>query len=100
MGSKTNLSSTRRTVRELRQAQRLKGVDAALICLAETTVAALDDAKRADAPAYAVAKAATAHREALRFLLENALVAEPHDDFDAFMRTISTPTHERGVPED
>ena len=77
MRSVTNLSATRRTVRALRASERVGEADAGLIRLAETTAAALDNATKDDAPAYAVAKAATAHREALKTLIDYTWTQPP-----------------------
>jgi hypothetical protein len=100
MGSRTNLSATRRTIRTLRATERLGEVDAGAIQLAETTAAVLDDALAADTPAYAVAKLSAAHGAALRALLEYAEPAPALDTFDAFMAEISTPTQGHSTTQD
>jgi hypothetical protein len=56
MGSKTNLSATRRTVRALRRADRVGEDDGAPIRLAKTTATTLDEVVIRGEKAYAIAR--------------------------------------------
>jgi hypothetical protein len=91
MGAVTNVSATRRTVRALREAERLTEADAAMVQLVRTTARALDDAVASGEKAYGIGKASTSHREALKTLLDYAQ-PEPPDSFDVFLAELRMPT--------
>jgi hypothetical protein len=93
----SNLQATRATVRALRRAERVTEADAALVRLAESTAAALDEARAGDAKPYAVAAVARAHRDVLGALLARADGRAPTDDIDELLQAAMTPTP--GTPD-
>jgi hypothetical protein len=93
MASRTNLSSTSRMVAALRKGSRLGPEHAALVRLAETTAAALDEVVAGDDKRYVVAQLARAHLLTVEALL--SVYDEDHlDPFAAFVAGLSTPSLE------
>ena len=98
MASRTNLSSTRRTVAALRKDSRLGPEHAALVRLAETTAAVLDEVVAGDDKRYVVAQLARAHLLTVEALL-TLHDGQELDPFAAFVAGLSTPSLETD-PED
>lgn len=99
MGSAvTNLSSTRRMVRALRQSEQLVEGNMALATLALATAKALDDAVATGAQPYAIDRLARAHLGALKALDEVTVADTGDDPFTALLAEMGTPTRGDGVP--
>ena len=88
----TNLSSTRRMVRALRESEQLVEGNMALATLALTTAKALDDAVATGAQPYAIDRLARAHLGALKALEELPGRADVDDPFAELLRELGTPT--------
>jgi hypothetical protein len=95
MAPRSNLSSTRRTVAALRRGSRLGPEHAALVQLAESTAAALDDVITGAEKRCVVAQLARAHLLTVGALM-SAADAEHLDPFAAFVAGLATPA----VPAD
>jgi len=80
-----NASAVERTIRALRDADRLDPVDAALLAAVRTTARALDDAPTP----YTASTVARVHLEGLR-LLAGRPAPEP-DELDEFLRSLRAP---------
>ena len=77
-----NASAVERTIRALRDLERLEAIDAALIAAARTTARALDHAPNP----YVAGTVGRIHLEALRLL--TARPAPPSDELDDFLRSL------------
>jgi hypothetical protein len=86
----SNVSSTRRTVRALRAAERLTDANAGLVTLALTTAAALDDARSGSAKAYEIAQLARCHLSALEALERSPEPMVPNG-LDRLLADLATP---------
>lgn len=80
-----NAAAVERTIRALREADRLEDLDAGLIAAARTLARALDEA----GSPYVAASVARVHLDALR-LLAGRPAPEP-DELDAFLRSLQRP---------
>jgi hypothetical protein len=77
-----NAAAVERTIRALREADRLEAIDAALVAAARTTARALDHAPNP----YVAGTVARVHLEALRLLAGRP--APESDELDAFLRSL------------
>ena len=77
-----NASALERTIRALREADRLEAIDAALLAAARSTAIALDHAPNP----YVAATVARVHLEAIRLLAGRP--APESDELDAFLRSL------------
>ena len=77
-----NASAVERTIRALRDADRLETIDAALIAVARSTAIALDYAPNP----YVAGTVARVHLEAIRLLAGRP--APESDELDAFLRSL------------
>ena len=80
-----NASAVERTIRALREAERIEAADAGLIAAARTTARALD---HAPSP-YVAGTVARVHLEALRLLAGRP--APESDEIDAFLASLRRP---------
>jgi len=99
MASASNLSSTRRTVRALRQSERLTESTVALATLALTTARALDDVVASDEKRYVVAQLSRAHLLALEALTSIERLAPP-DAVDELLASLTAATAGSSWDED
>jgi hypothetical protein len=94
--ARSNLSSTRQTVRALRARTAIGPEHAALVALAESTARALDAGiADEDGKKYAVAQLARAHLEAVRALLA-MMAGDALDPFAAFVAGLAVPSYGEG----
>jgi hypothetical protein len=77
-----NAAAVERTIRALRDADRIEGVDAALLAAARTTARALDHAPNP----YVAGTVARVHLEAIRLLAGRP--APESDELDEFLRSL------------
>jgi hypothetical protein len=91
VGAPTNLSATRKMIRELRAAERISPDMAGLVQLALTSAAVLDDALTADTAAYAVASLVRAHHDMLVTLSDRCVVYQS-DALDEMLARAMMPT--------
>jgi len=91
MPTASNLSSTRRTIKALRTAERITESNIALATLALTTARALDEVLASGTKHYTVDRLARAHLSVLQ-ALEAALGPEAPDAFAELLSEITTPT--------
>jgi hypothetical protein len=77
-----NASAVERTIRALRDAERLEAIDSALIAAARSTARALDYAPTP----YVAGTVARVHLEAIRLLAGRP--APESDELDAFLRSL------------
>jgi hypothetical protein len=77
-----NASAVERTIRALRDLNRLEAVDAAILAAVRTTARALDDASTP----YTAATVARVHLEAVRLLAGRP--APESDELDEFLRSL------------
>ena len=96
MGTVTNLSSTRRMVRAMRQSERLTESNIALGTLAVSTARALDEALVSGERRYVVDRLARVHLAALQ-ALEQLPGSDTPDPFAELLRELSVPTP--GTPD-
>jgi hypothetical protein len=81
-GPRRNASAVERTIRALRDAERLEAIDAALIAAARSTARALDHAPNP----YVAGTVARVHLEAIRLLAGRP--APESDELDAFLASL------------
>lgn len=94
VGAPTNLSATRKVVRELRAAERISPDLAGLVQLAICSAEILDDALEADTPAYALSALVRTHRDSLVTLLDRAVTyqSDALDELDELLARAMTPS--------
>jgi hypothetical protein len=81
-----NANAVERTIRALRDAERLEAIDAALVAAARTTARALDHAPNP----YVAGTVARVHLEAIRLLAGRP--APESDELDAFLASLRRPS--------
>lgn len=85
-GPRRNANAVERTIRALREADRLEPIDAALVAAARTLARALDEAPSP----YVAGTVARVHLEAIRLLAGRP--APESDELDAFLSSLRAPT--------